>query len=95
MAGRAASAAFGRSSGGMEGFEFSGDVEGEVASVDAMMDFGSVKDWARDTASQCRKQEREDEGEKEAKVNLNDSRKKRKEKNGRIREREEAPFLSN
>ncbi len=43
-AGRAASADFGRSSGGMEGFEFSGCVEGEVACIDAglvvMMDFG-------------------------------------------------------
>jgi hypothetical protein len=94
MAGRAASADFGRSSGGMEGFEFSGNVEGEAASVDAMMDFGSPKDWARDTASQCRRQEREDEErEKGAKVNLNNSRKKRKKKNGRRRERERLCFF--
>ena len=57
MAGRAASADLDRSSGGMEGFELSRDVEGETAAIDAglvaMMDVGSLKDWARDTASQC------------------------------------------
>jgi hypothetical protein len=99
MAGRAASADFGRSSGGMEGFEFSGCVEGEVASVDAglvvMMDFGEPQRLGTRYSIPVLKARIRGRRKKEAKVNLKlgDSRKKRKEKKWKeTRERASVSF---
>ncbi len=78
----------------MEGFESSGGVEGEVASVDAglfaMVDFGEPQRLGMRYSNLVLKAGIRGRRKKEAKVNwkLSDSREERKEKNGRRRERE-------